>query len=364
MKPSHDRRLRARRALPVIVLAAVAFLVGAVVGSGHGSSPRLGLAEAFARAWTHGDYATMYEDIDTAAQRRAPASTFAGAYRAAARTATETSLTIAGAAHEGAHGTISVPMRVDTRIWGTLSESLLMKVQDEPNGPRVIWSHSLLFPGLLAGESLSRRMTMPPRASLLARDGSTLAEGAATAAGGRRSPLGSAAAGVVGEVGPTPNSSVSELEAQGVPPEAIVGTSGLELALDEQLRGTPGGELLAGVRVLASAVPKPAPSVRTTISPALQRVAAEALGGQLGGVVAMDPADGEVLAVAGLGIDDLQPPGSTFKMVTVTAALEAKVASTKSVFPYATSATLDGVKLENANGEDCGGSLALAFAVS
>ena len=68
--------------------------------------------------------------------------------------------------------------------------------------------------------------------------------------------------------------------------------------------------------------------------------------------------------MAGLGIDDLQPPGSTFKMVTVTAALEAKVASLKSVFPYATSATLDGVKLENANGEDCGGSLALAFAVS
>ncbi len=34
------------------------------------------------------------------------------------------------------------------------------------------------------------------------------------------------------------------------------------------------------------------------------------------------------------------------------------------MFPYATSTTLDGVKLENANGESCGGSLALAFAVS
>jgi cell division protein FtsI/penicillin-binding protein 2 len=44
--------------------------------------------------------------------------------------------------------------------------------------------------------------------------------------------------------------------------------------------------------------------------------------------------------------------------------LEAKAASEKSLFPYATSTTLDGVKLENANGESCGGSLALAFAVS
>ncbi len=51
-------------------------------------------------------------------------------------------------------------------------------------------------------------------------------------------------------------------------------------------------------------------------------------------------------------------------MVTLSAALEAKVASQKSVFQYATYATLDGVKLENANGESCGGSLALAFAVS
>ncbi len=348
----------------MIALAVIAFLVGAVVGSGHGGSPQIGLAERFASAWTHGDYASMYEDIDAAAQRRMSASTFAGAYQAAARTATETSLAVMGSAREGAHGTIAVPMRVGTRIWGTLKESLLMDVQDEPGGERVIWSRSLLFPGLLAGESLSRRMTLPPRATLLARDGSVLADGPATAAGMRDSPLGAAAAGVIGEVGPVPSARVSELEARGVPAEAIVGTSGLELALDDQLRGTPGGQLLAGERVLASVPPKPSPAVHTTISPTLQRVAAEALGGQLGGVVTMDPANGEILAVAGLGIDDLQPPGSTFKMVTVTAALEAKVASLKSVFPYATSAKLDGVKLENAGGEDCGGSLALAFAVS
>ena len=348
----------------MIALAAVAFLVGAIVGSGHGGSPQLGIAEQFARAWTHGDYASMYEDIDTAAQRRMSASTFAGAYQAAARTATETSLAVVGSAREGAHGAISVPMRVGTRIWGTLKESLLINVQDGPGGPHVIWSHSLVFPGLLTDESLSRHMTLPPRATLLARGGSVLADGPATAAGTRNSPLGAAAAGVVGEVGPVPSARVGELEALGVPAEAIVGTSGLELALDGQLRGTPGGQLLAGGRVLASVSPKPSPAVHTTISPNLQRVAAEALGGQLGGVVAMDPANGEILAVAGLGIDDLQPPGSTFKMVTVTAALEAKVASLESVFPYATSATLDGVKLENANGEDCGGSLALAFAVS
>ena len=104
--------------------------------------------------------------------------------------------------------------------------------------------------------------------------------------------------------------------------------------------------------------------MRTTISPAVQRAAVTALGGQLGGVVAMQPGTGQILAVAGLGIDDLQPPGSTFKMVTLSGVLQAGIANPRTTFPYATYATLDGVKLSNANGEECGGSLALAFAVS
>ena len=353
-----------RRIVPVIALAALAFLIGAIVGSGHGSSPQLAVAEQFAKAWTRGDYATMYEDVDDASQREMSASAFADAYRTAARTATETSLRLTGGAREDAHGLISVPMHVDTRLWGELAETLEMSIGNSGGGARVLWSHSLVFPGLRAGESLSRNVTLPPRAELLARDGSILADGQATAAGTRDSPLGAAAAGVIGEVGPVPSSRVEELGALGVPAAAIVGVSGLELALDDRLRGTPGGQLLAGERVLASVSPKPSPAVHTTISPSVQRAAAEALGGQLGGIVAMDPASGQILAVAGIGIDDLQPPGSTFKMVTVTAALEAKLASKKSVFPYATSATLDGVKLENANGESCGGSLALAFAVS
>ena len=89
-----------------------------------------------------------------------------------------------------------------------------------------------------------------------------------------------------------------------------------------------------------------------------------ALGGQYGGVVVMQPSTGQILAVAGLGLDGLQPPGSTFKMVTLSAVLKAGLANPHTVFPYATYATLDGVKLSNANGEECGGTLELAFAVS
>jgi cell division protein FtsI/penicillin-binding protein 2 len=160
-----------------------------------------------------------------------------------------------------------------------------------------------------------------------------------------------------------PASRRQELERTGVPGSSIVGLSGLELALDDRLRGTPGGALLAGRRVIAYARAQPAPPLRTTVSPAVQKAAVTALGGQLGGIVAMQPS-GQILAVAGIGLDALQPPGSTFKMVTTTGVLSAGVANAHTVFPYATYATLDGVKLNNANGEECGGSLALAFAVS
>lgn len=348
----------------MIALAVVAFVLGVAFGSGHKGSPRLRVAESFAKALAHRDYVAMYADIDPSSQRKMPASALASAYRQAARTATTTSMIVVGKAHTQADGTIAVPVHVRTRLWGELDEQLRMRVVEEEAGARVRWSRALLFPGLRASETLSRQTTLPPRAALEARDGSVLAEGEASGAGTRSSPLGVAANAVIGEVGPIPASRQAGLEAEGVPAEAIVGTSGLERALDARLRGRPGGELLAGGRVLASVTPKASTAVRTTISAPLQRTAAAALGGQLGGIVAMNPTSGDILAVAGLGIDDLQPPGSTFKMVTVTAALEAKAASEKSLFPYATSTTLDGVKLENANGESCGGSLALAFAVS
>ncbi len=348
----------------MIALAAIAFVIGAIVGANHSGSAQQSVAEQFVRAWTRNDYVTMYGDIDAAAQRRTSPNVFAADYEAAARTATTTSTTMANGTHTEGDGVVVVPVHVHTRLFGTLAESFRVRVRDETGGSRVAWSGALVFPGLRADEQLGRRTALPPRAALLARDGSVLAEGPASGAGERASPLGAAAEAVVGEVGPIPASRLDELEAEGVPANAIIGTSGLELALDSRLRGKPGGELLAGARVLASTVAKPSPPVRTTIDPALQRVAATALGEQLGGIVALDPSNGEILAVAGIGIDSLQPPGSTFKMVTVTAVLEGKVANEHTAFPYATSATLDGVKLENSNGEDCGGSLALAFAVS
>ncbi|MGH2831866.1 MAG: penicillin-binding transpeptidase domain-containing protein [Solirubrobacteraceae bacterium] len=361
-RPAAHRRSNARLQA-VIALAVLAFLIGVIVGGSHGSSTDQNLASRFVSAWAHRDYSTLHSLLDPAAQRTFSTTQLSELYVRADDTATATSMRAVGKPRLD-EGGVSVAVQIDTRLFGTVHSSFQLPIAGSGSQAGIAFSDALEFPGLRPGERLHRQTTLPSRASLLARDGSPLASGPATEAGERESPLGAAGSAIVGDVGPIPADRLAQLEAQGVPSDAIVGVSGLELAEDDRLRGTPGGELLADARVIASASPHAATALRTTISPGLQQVAVSALGGQYGGLVALQPSTGEILAVAGIGLEGLQPPGSTFKMVTVTGVLSAGIAHSSTVFPYSTYATLDGVKLSNANGEECGGSLTLAFAVS
>lgn len=358
------KRRRGRRVVPVLAIAVVALVVGAVVGSDHGPPYTRNLATEFTKSWATRDYSAMYDDIDGAARRATSESAFAAVYREALTTATATTVRVSGKARELADGAITVPVVVVTRLFGTLRMRFTLRFRGTGEAARIAWSRSLEFPGLTAGELLTRRMALPPRASLLDREGGVLASGPAEAAGERYSPLGAAASSVVGEVGPIPSGERATLEGEGVPSGAIVGVNGLERIFDAQLRGKPGGKLLAGSRVIATAKAQPGRSVRTTISASLQEATVRALGEHYGGVVVQQPSTGQILAVAGIGLDGLQPPGSTFKMVTVTGVLQSGIAKPATTFPYKSEAVLDGVKLKNSEAESCGGTLILSFAVS
>jgi penicillin-binding protein A len=335
----------------VLAVCAVAFIVGLVVGARHTPAAQAH-AERFAAAWAHGDYAAMYSELTAGDRGRVPRARFVAAYQDAMDTATAAKVDTAKPHQDG--DAYRVPVQIPTRAFGTVAGEVVLPT----TGDGIDWSRSLVFPGLGVGERLRRVTRMPARATLLARDRTVLAKGDDRASS---SPL---ARQVVGQLGPIPPERRDELAALGVPADAEVGVSGLERIFDERLLGTPGGELVAGARVLKRTNPHQAPAVRTTISLPVEQAAVTALGARLGGIVALAPRTGEVLAFSGIAFSGLQPPGSTFKMVTTTGALEAGITSQQKSYPVQTKAVLEGVDLENANGEYCGGSLTVAFAKS
>jgi peptidoglycan glycosyltransferase len=355
--PPERRRRLTHRALPALGgLAAVSMIAGAFVGSSTESTSER-VAGDFATAWAEGDMRGMHELLSESSSDRFPMARFRRAYQRAAATATLTAIE-AGETQGMENDQVSVPVVLDTRVFGSLRGELRVPV----SGERVEWEPRLVFPELRAGERLTRNSEPAVRATLRSRDGKVLAEGPAD---GRSSPLVGIADSIAGRMEPKETAEERRaLYARGFPPDWPVGQSGLEEAFEERLRGRPGGELLAGTRVLARAQPRPANPIRTTIHTGLQEAAVVGLAGRLGGVAALDPRNGEIRALAGIAFSAPQPPGSTFKLVTTAAALERGLVKPSTEFPVETHAIIDGVELENANGEFCGGSFRNSFAHS
>jgi peptidoglycan glycosyltransferase len=357
------RRRRARRwrlltrAVPIGGLAAAAFAAGAVWATGPGRAERH-LVIRYVTAWEHADAAQMYALLDPGSKAHTSEAGFTGELDSTADTATATSVSIV---HVGSRVGDAVPvrMRVATRLWGTLTETLDVPLTGSGSDARVRLTPELLFPGLRAGERLHRLVTLGPRGTLLASDGTPLAQGPQ-----RVSPIPDVAGQIVGTLGPIPPADAAAYAAQGYPSDAKIGLDGLERIFQTRLAGKPGGTLLAGRRSLARASPVMARPVMTTISPSLERAAVSALGGQYAGIAVMNPRTGGLLALAGIAFSNVQPPGSTMKIITSTAALQAGIVKLSTTFPIQTSTTIDGFTMQNASGEACGGTLLNAFAVS
>jgi len=354
-------RFRRAASVAVLVLVAAAGALAIVFATFTRGPDRSAVAERYTRAWARGDFATMYGELTPTARKRVTAARFASLHRERFAMATGQRLGVAGAPRELASGVVRVPLAIRTQIYGRVAAPVSLPVAEDGDRAGVDWRRHMAFPGLRRGEELTRTVELPSRATILARDGAVLAEGDA------RTPdaaVADVAPDVVGQLGPPPPSRASRLRELGVPEGTQVGLSGLERALDERLLGQPGGDLLAGDRVLARTTPEQADAVRSTVAPSVVRAAVAGLAGRLGGVVALDPRSGEVLAYAGIAFSGLQPPGSTFKILTLTGALEAGITGEGSSYPVETEAVLEGVSLENANGEQCGGTLAESFAES
>lgn len=167
--------------------------------------------------------------------------------------------------------------------------------------------------------------------------------------------------------------------------------TGIEGALDKELAGTSSDQFFDRLKRTVTGQDPEGDSVQLTIDPKVQQAAYDALGNKRGAVVALNPKTGAVLALVskpsfdpnvladhdGAAVDaaykkllekspsplvnraiagNLNPPASTFKLVTSSAALESGKYSLKSTFPSPNSLVLPGttLRIQNSYGEECG----------
>jgi penicillin-binding protein A len=358
------RRRLLTRAAPLAAIALLAFLFGVFKGSP--GSPEKDAANRFVEAWETRNFKGMYGELNDDSRAQVDRRTFEAAYREAELVATARTIE-AGSAGDAAESdtgkVVPVEVAIGTVAFGAVEAEIELPYADGG----IAWDPSLAFPGLKAGEELAADVELAERAPILARDGTALAEGPAQE---REHPIGTAAIDVTGEIGEASEEELPRLARHGFPPETPVGISGLERAFNDRLAGKPGGSLIAvaadgtSVRTLAKAKPESGAPVKTTIDPDLQESAVAALAGRAGGVAVLDARKGDVRALAGQAFSAPQPPGSTFKIVTTVAALEAGEVSLDDEFEISDGIDVGGRFLNNANGEFCGGTFAESFAES
>jgi peptidoglycan glycosyltransferase len=357
------RRRLATRTIPLALLALVAFVAGVIVGAGPAAETQS--AERFVDAWVSQDFKAMDAELNQASQRRYPARSLRQAYLDAQQKATLRTLdpgSVEGPDSVAGTDVVTVPIGLGTVAFGKFESQLRLPFSDGG----IDWGPHLAFPGLRPGEELADDIQLAHRGAIVARDGTPLATGPPQS---RSSPLGGAAIDVAGEVGLPDASELDRLARQGFPAGTPVGISGLERAFNARLAGKPGGRLLArsddgSERVLAQGDPVPGKQVKTTIDPDLQRAGVAGLAGRAGGVAVLDTRSGAVRALAGSAFSAPQPPGSTFKVVTTTAALQKGVVKLGDQFPVSDGIDVGGRFIANAHDEFCGGSFTQAFAES
>lgn len=116
---------------------------------------------------------------------------------------------------------------------------------------------------------------------------------------------------------------------------------------------------------LAGIDASPAPDIATTLDSGLQIKAENALSSlpQQSAIVALQPSTGNVLAVAQnsaadaegpIALTGLYPPGSTFKTVTTSAALEAGIATPDTILPCPGTENIEGRQIPNDDNFDLG----------
>jgi hypothetical protein len=320
---------RRRRRLIVIVAVVVVLLLGA--GAAGGSY--LLLRTQGSPAQTAASYLAAWQRLDYQAMGRVsldvPRGGLAGPIkRAKAQLGVKhTKLTLGSVTTSGntAKASFSVTdYLASNHVWTYHGELSLMVAKRHW---WVKWSPSAIYPGLAPGERFGLTAIWPPRAQILADDGTVLSSQATIAESGSLALL-------TGYLGPA---TAAQAKALGAPYRKgdVIGQSGIELTYQSQLAGRPSLTIKIvgpGKRLDATAMrfaAKLGTPVRTSVNMAAQFAASRAVSSAKTSkpvdLVAMQASTGRVLAVVerpggyDRALQGIFPPGSTFKVVTASA---------------------------------------------
>ncbi|MDD5594105.1 MAG: penicillin-binding protein 2 [Candidatus Margulisbacteria bacterium] len=219
-----------------------------------------------------------------------------------------------------------------------------------------------------AGRPIIVKNNIPPEVAVRIEEQKAALEGVVVSVMPvRYYPHGSVASHLLGYVGEIEADDLKRLKGEGYRLGDSVGKDGVEKLYDRLIRGIDGGKKIevdafgTPIRLLESLDPVPGADVKLTIDLDLQLAAEKALQGKNGAVVILDPNSGEVLAlVSHPGYDPnlfinpldkskwwaltskshpfmnralaIYPPGSIFKVVTMSAALTENLAKTDEIF--------------------------------
>lgn len=220
----------------------------------------------------------------------------------------------------------------------------------------------------------------------------------------RRYPHGGVGAHLFGTVGQISPTQLKALRFKGVKQGTVVGKDGIEYTYDRYLRGREGATRIAidaqgrSKGELSAHQPLQGKQLKLSIDQALQKTGQDAiagLGNGRGGFVALDPGDGSVLALGSSptfnpnefakprisqarynqlnsaangsplvnrAIDGEYPTGSTFKLITATAALQTGVMTPETIVEDGGSITIGNINFQN-SGKTAHGPVALREAL-
>ncbi len=281
---------------------------------------------AYVAAWSKGDYAGMAAHSDATATAIAAVdapikrSLFLAAARYAAGVLTRDTSGDRGSAPYTARLTLT-----GLGVWSYSGSLGVVRSKDAAGKDvwRVHFGPTAIVPQLTAGRSIVRTHVSAARGRLLDVDGIPL-RGADT----------DLDSNLLGTVGPLTAAQAKQAGSLFVAGDSA-GQTGIERAYNAQLTGRPGGAvvLMQGAVKVATLADFPATAgqdVKTTISLRVQRAGESALAsiGPPAAIVAIDTRTGGVSSLVnhpaggfGRAVRGNYPPGSTFKVVTTTAAL-------------------------------------------